>query len=112
MYFQGERENIVFWNTSLLFDSDEESAQSNGSDSDSDSGTERNHILSIEDEFILVLMKLRLGLANLDLTIRFRVSEATVCKNTIQCPWSGLEPGLFAPESRTPTMRPLHVPLH
>ena len=84
----GERKNIIYWNmkasknksidTSLLFDSDEESAQSGGSDSDSDSGTERNHILGIEDEFLLVLMKLRLGLTNLDLAIRFRVSEATV----------------------------------
>lgn len=84
----GERKNIVYWNTkaskhnsidtSLLFDSDEEPAQSDGSDSDSDSGTERNHILAIEDEFLLVLMKLRLGLTNLDLAIRFRVSEATV----------------------------------
>ena len=61
----------------MLFDSDEESAQSDGSDSDSDSGTERNHTLAIEDEFLLVLMKLRLGLTNLDLAIRFRVSEAT-----------------------------------
>ena len=84
----GDRKNIVYWHTkasknkridtSLLFDSDEESAQSDGSDSDSDSGTERNHTLAIEDEFILVLMKLRLGLTNLDLAIRFRVSEATV----------------------------------
>ena len=47
----GERKNIVYWNmkvsknkridTSLLFDSDEESAQSDGSDSDSDSGTRK-----------------------------------------------------------------------
>lgn len=84
----GERKNIVYWNTkvsknkridtSLLFDSDEESAQRDGSDSDSDSGTERNHILTVEDKFLLVLMKLRLGLTNLDLAIRFRVSEATV----------------------------------
>ena len=58
----------------MLFDSDEESAQSDGSDSESDSGTERIHILAIEDEFLLVLMKLRLGLTNQ----RFRVSEATV----------------------------------
>lgn len=89
----GDRKNIVYWNTkvsknkkigtSLLFDSDEESAQSDGSDSDSDSGTERNHILTVEDEFLLVLMKLRLGLTNLDLAIRFRVSEATVSNTFI-----------------------------
>ena len=70
----GERKNIVYWNTkasknksidtSLLFDSDEESAQSDGRDSDSNSGTERNHILGIEDDFLLVLMKLRLRRTN------------------------------------------------
>ena len=51
-----ERNNIVYWNdkasknkgidNSLLFDSDEESAQSDGCDSESDSGTERNHTLA------------------------------------------------------------------
>ena len=82
-----ERKNIIYWktkasknksiDTSLLFDSDEESAQSDCSDSDS--GTERNHILGIEDEFLLVLnMQLRLGLTNLDFAIRFRVSEGIV----------------------------------
>ena len=80
---------FAYWNTkasknksidtSLLFDSDEESAQSDGSDSDS--GTERNHILGIEDEFLLVLnMQLHLGLTNLDFAIRLRVSEAIVSK--------------------------------
>ena len=66
----GERKNIVYWNT--------KASKSDGNDSDSDPGTERNHILAIEDESLLVLMKLRLGLTNLDLAIRFRVSEATV----------------------------------
>ena len=85
---EGERKNIVYWNTkasknkridtSLLFDSDEESAQSDGGDSDSVSRTERNLILAIEDEFLLVLIKLRLGRTNIDLAIRLRVSEATV----------------------------------
>ena len=65
----GERTNIVYWitkatnnksiDTSLLFHSHEESARSDGSDSDADSENERNHILAIEDEFLLVLMKLR-----------------------------------------------------
>ena len=58
----GDRKNNVDWHTkasknkhidtSLLFDSDEEFALSDGSDSDSDSGTERNHTLAIEDKFI------------------------------------------------------------
>ena len=97
MYFQGESKRISprileyeskqnkSIDTSLLFDSDEESTQSDASDSDSDSGTERNHILGIKDEFLLVLTKLRLGLTNLDLAIRFRVSEATVSNIFITC---------------------------
>ena len=64
----------------MLFDSNEESTKSDGSDMerDTDPGTERNHILTTEDEFLLLLMKLRLGLTNLDLAMRFRVVEATV----------------------------------
>ena len=38
----------------------------------------KKHVLSIEDEFLLVMMKLRLGLTNLDIAMRFRVSEGTV----------------------------------
>ena len=34
--------------------------------------------LALKDEFLLVLMKLRLGLTNLNLAITFRGSEATV----------------------------------
>lgn len=36
------------------------------------------HKLSIEDEYLMTLMKLRMGLTNLDLSERFNVSESTV----------------------------------
>ena len=36
--------------------------------------------LGVEDEFLLVLMKLRLGSSNVDLSVRFHVSEATVSR--------------------------------
>ena len=36
--------------------------------------------LSLEDDFLLVLMKLRLGLSTIDLAVKFNVSEATVSK--------------------------------
>ena len=77
-HIMGPRASQDLRSPSLIMapDSGEESAQSDGSDSDSDSGTDRNHILGIEDEFLLVLMKLCLRLTNLD--FRFRVSEATV----------------------------------
>ena len=36
------------------------------------------HKLSVEDEYLLVLMKLRMGLSTLDLAERFCVTESTV----------------------------------
>ncbi|XP_068739216.1 uncharacterized protein [Montipora capricornis] len=91
----GRRKNITYWNTkaskeheintSLLFNSDQE-AQSDDDDEDDDGSStletdalsSRDHVLSMEEEFLLVMMKLRLGLTNLDLAIRFNVAEATI----------------------------------
>ena len=96
----GRRKNITYWNTkaskehkidtSLLFDSDQE-AQSDDDDEDDDGSStletdarsSRDHVLSVEDEFLLVMMKLRLGLTNLDLAIRFNVAEATISNTFI-----------------------------
>jgi len=71
----GERSSIIYWNTNagngrcidtaMLYDSDTESH----SQSDSENELET-------DEFVLVVMKLMLGLTNLDLAVRFSVSEA------------------------------------
>ena len=43
------------------------------------------HKLSVEDEFLMLLMKLRMGLSNTDLAERFCVSESTV--NNINLTW-------------------------
>ena len=81
-----EEPNIVYWsikrwknsriNTAMLFDSD---VGDSNSESDSDSNDQhsaaKKRLLSNEDEFLLVLMKLRLGLKNLDLSMRFFLSE-------------------------------------
>ena len=86
----GHRKNITYWNTkaskerkidtSLLFDSDQESQSDDdgSSEPEADPGSSRDHVLSVEDEFLLVMMKLRLGLTNLDLAMRFNVAEATI----------------------------------
>ena len=46
------------------------------------------HKLSVEDEFLMLLMKLRMGLSKIDLAERFRVSESTV--NNINLTWVNL----------------------
>lgn len=86
-----DRKNIIYWNTkaakrervNVLFDSDdsdESEEESNDVPVVSNSYTFSNHTLSVEDEFLLVMMKLRMGLTNMDLTIRFNISESTVSK--------------------------------
>ena len=91
----GHRKNITYWNTkaskerkidtSLLFDSDQESQSDDdgSSEPEADPGSSRDHVLSVEDEFLLVMMKLRLGLTNLDLAMRFNVAEATISNTFI-----------------------------
>ena len=70
--------------TQILFDSDHEtvgsSASSNDSSEENPVTDDRKYFLNVEDEFLLVLMKLRLGLSNTILSVRFNVSEETVSK--------------------------------
>jgi len=44
-----------------------------------------SHKLPVQDEFLMVMMKLRMGLSNIDLSERFSVSESTV--NNILMTW-------------------------
>ena len=65
-----------------FFDSDlDESELSDESQSgDLSKALPRKHILSVEDEFLLTLMKLKPGLQNQDLAIRFQIAVSTVSK--------------------------------
>ena len=96
------RNNLVYWgtvhananiiNTPLLFnaqdnthhsESDDDNNEDNDGVSDNDNGEEdeeltRDHQLDVEDEFLMFMMRLRLGLNITDLSFRFSLSEATV----------------------------------
>ena len=74
----------------LLFDSHQEAQSDDDTEDDdgswtleTDARSSRDHVLSVEDEFLLVMMKLCLGLTNLDLAIRFNVAEATISNTFI-----------------------------
>ena len=41
-------------------------------------GTINNHKLPVKDEFLLMMMKLRMGLSDIDLAERFNLSQSTV----------------------------------
>ena len=84
-----DRKHIVYWSTkkgkeqkidtSSLFDSDHSDSNSDEDENDSsnDVSPPRQHQLSMEDAFLLVMMKLCLGLPNLDIAMRFRIFEGT-----------------------------------
>lgn len=96
-----DRSRLIYWNTKgandrridtkILFDSDSDDDSDDTSSSSSQSIDEcdvpvsRKHILPVEDEFLLVMMKLKLGLTNLDLAVRFSISKANV--STIFITW-------------------------
>jgi len=76
----------------LLFDTDNQ--QSDDSDSDSTAGSHSEHktsvgplrkrTLCVGDEFFLFLVKIRLGLTNLDLAIGFYLAESSVANIIIK----------------------------
>ena len=76
-----DRKNLIYWDT---VDTEKLFECGNG-DQDEDEDQDKTtltrpsaHKLSVEDEYLLVLMKLRMGLSTLDLAERFCVTESTV----------------------------------
>ena len=67
---------------SVFNNSDEESRESE-SDNVIHLHPNRSHKLTVEDEFLLMMMKLRVGLADLDLSVRFGISEGCVSRTFI-----------------------------
>ena len=70
---------------SVLFDSDKTTDSSEDSQLVDSENTDdlletnaRDHKLPVEDEFLMFMMKLKLGLTNLDLAIRFYISQGRV----------------------------------
>lgn len=100
-----KRSKLVYWgtarakaniiDTALLFgaqnntqDSESDDVNSENDDEDLDNGDEqvtKDHQLDIEDEFLMFMMRLRLGLTITDLSFRFSLSKATV--STILTTW-------------------------
>ena len=68
----------------FLFASDTEIGESSSESSEEEDPitNDRKYYsnLSVEDDILLVLMKLRLGLSTIDLAVKLNVSEATVSK--------------------------------
>ena len=101
-----DRKNINYWDRRSsksisgfeLFDSDDDGDILFDSDEDDDrkEPPKRTHIkLSVEDEFLLSLMKLKLGLYNKDLAVRFCIALSTVTKNSENMDKSDLHSIMF-----------------
>ena len=83
-----DRSQIVYWDNRHshtyvsgpeYFDSDEDDIL-DVSDEEDRAPPSRTHKLSVEDEFLLTMMKLRLGLFNKDIAMRFGISVSTMSK--------------------------------
>ena len=68
-----------------LFEEGENKGENDGFERELKMTRPSAHKLSVEDEFLMLLMKLRMGLSNIDLAERFCVSESTV--NNINLTW-------------------------
>ena len=86
---------MIYWNSEAgkssvtdiekLFEEGETEGENDGFERESTMTIRSAHKLSVEDEFPMLLMKLRKGLSNIDLAGRFCVSESTV--NNINLTW-------------------------
>ena len=88
IYWDSEAGKSSFIDTEKLFEDDQTELDDSDNDEDiSDTTMTRPtaHKLPVEDEFLLVLMKLRMGLSNIDLAERFCVAESTV--NNVFLTW-------------------------
>ena len=90
-----DRKNLIYWGSKAgkssmidiekLFDEGETEGENDGFERGSTMTRPSAHKLSVEDKFLMLLMKLRMGLSNIDLAERFCVSESTV--NNINLTW-------------------------
>ena len=90
-----EQKKMIYWDSKAGKSSviDMEKLLGEGQTAEDNAGFEREstmtrpsaHKLSVEDEFLMLLMKLRMGLSNIDLAERFCVSKSTV--NNINLTW-------------------------
>ena len=90
-----DRRNLIYWDSKAgkssviviekLFDEGETEGENDGFERESTMTRPSAHKLSVEDEFLMFLMKLRMGLSTIDLAERFCVSESTV--NNVNLTW-------------------------